>query len=79
MTTTIKSLTERQIRTLRPEALAAGDYDMAAICDLAIDGSIDCDDYTTLSTSGERRIRQMNREAAYAEIVRAINHARAQG
>lgn len=78
MTTTIKSLTENQIRTLRFEALTAGDYDMAAICDLAIDGSIDCDDYTTLSTSGERRIRTMSRADAYAEIVRVINNAEAQ-
>lgn len=78
MPTTIKSLTENQIRTLRAEALTAGDYDMAAICDLAIDGSIDLDDYTTVSPSGSRKIRDMSQEDAYAEIVRVINNAEAQ-
>ena len=79
MATTIKSLTENQIRALRHEALTASDYDMAAICDLAIAGSIDMDDYTAVSPSGERKIRGMSQADAYAEVVRAINNTEAQG
>ena len=68
-----------QIRALRHEALTASDYDMAAICDLAIAGSIDMDDYTAVSPSGERKIRGMSQADAYAEVVRAINNTEAQG
>lgn len=36
MTTTIDTITDAQIRTLRDEAIAAGDTDMAKICTRAL-------------------------------------------
>jgi hypothetical protein len=73
--TTIKSLTDSQIRGLRTEAVEAGDFLMGAICDLALDGEIDTDSYTTLSVEDARRVRGMGRDEAYAAIVEAINAA----
>lgn len=77
MTTTIENLTDAQIRSLRAEASDAGDHEMVAICDLALDGEIDTDDYSTLDRDEARRVRCMSRDEAYAEIVEAIDLARA--
>ena len=71
------SLTDSMIRTLRAEAIEASDYEQIAICDLALDGSIDCDDYTTLSQQADRRLRGMSQEDAWAECAEAIESARA--
>lgn len=78
MATTIKSLTEQQIRGLRREAMDAGDYPMGVICDLALAGKIDVTDYTVLDERAARRIQRMSRDEAYAAIVRAISDAEAQ-
>ena len=78
MATTTKSLTEKQIRTLRREAMDAGDYPMVVICDLALAGEIDVTDYTVLDAPDARRIARMTRDEAYTAIVRAINSAEAQ-
>lgn len=82
MTTTAETVTTTQIRALRTKALspAASDYDMAAICDLALDGAIDPDDYTTLSTRTSARLRTMTQEQAQAqaECARVISQAEAQ-
>ena len=78
MTTTAQTITTAQIRNLRAEALAAGDYDQAAICDLALDGEIDADDYTTLTAKGASKLRSMSREQAYTECARVISDAEAQ-
>ena len=74
--TTTKGLTEKQIRKLRAEAYRAGDMLMGAICDLALDGEIDVDDYTSLERDESRRVGGMTRDEAYAEIVEAINGGR---
>lgn len=76
--TTVKNLTEAQISRLRTEAGENGDYELAAVCDLALDGEIDTDDYTVLDRSEARRVREMTQDEAYAVIVRAINDAEAQ-
>jgi 2C-methyl-D-erythritol 2,4-cyclodiphosphate synthase len=73
--TTSKSITEQRISLLRTEALSAGDYAMAAICDLAIDGAIDTDDYSTLSTEEARRVDGMTQHDAVAECVRVVSAA----
>lgn len=75
---TAETISDRHIRILREEALAAGDYDQAAICDLALDGSIDVDDYTTLSPATSQALRSMTQEASWARCAAAINNARAQ-
>lgn len=74
MTTTIKSLTESQIKTLRREAVEAGDHMMGAICDLVLAGSVDADDYSVLSAKESRRLGEMSQDQAYAVIVEAINN-----
>ena len=77
-TTTVKNLTETQIRKLRAEAAEADDFAMVAICDYALDGTLDCDDYTCLAPADVRRIDAMDRDGAYAAIVEAITDAEAQ-
>ena len=75
-TATVKNLTDEQISRLRSEAGQAGDYVMGAICDLALNGSFDRDDYTALDGNEADRVAAMTREDAYAAIVDAINDAR---
>lgn len=77
--TTTETLTDSQIRALRHEAIGAHDYAMVAICDYALAGEIDMDDYTTVDRRDDLRIRKMGHEDAIAEVVRAINNAEAQG
>ena len=73
--TTVKSLTDNQIRTMQSHAGTACDYSMAAICDLAINGngSFDANDWTTLTHEEQIRIGKMTRDEAYAIIVDALN------
>lgn len=66
------------IRGLRSDAAAAGDCDQIAICDLALDGEIDADDYTGLSRELNRRIRSMSADEARVECAEVIAAARAQ-
>lgn len=75
---TVETISYRQIRALREESIASRDADQAAVCDLALDGSIDMDDYTTVSRSMSRRLRSMTLEEAQALCADAINRARAQ-
>lgn len=70
-------ITEQQISALRREAGEHGDYEMAAICALALDGAIDTGDWTTLSDQQISALRQMTQDEAYDEIVDVINAARA--
>jgi hypothetical protein len=77
--TTVKTLTEQQIARLKTEAGEAGDHAMSVICDLALEGEIDGDDYTgVLSAQEAHDIAAMTRDEAYVAIVRAINDAEAQ-
>ena len=76
--TTIKNLTEQQISRLRTEANSAHDYKMAVICDLALAGSVDLDDYTVLERDEERAIASMSQQDAYTAVVRAIGYAETQ-
>jgi hypothetical protein len=73
---TTDTISHDQIRALLREAIAAGDYDQAAICDLALDGEIDTDDYTVLSGHWASRLRRMTREDACAECARVLAEAR---
>ena len=72
-TSTIKNLTDNQIRTMQSDAGTACDYVMAAICDLAIIGTFDADEWSTLTRQEQIRVGNMTREDAYAVIVDAIN------
>lgn len=75
---TAKTISFEQIKGLRHEAVAASDFDQVAICDLALEGQIDTDDYTVLSGHCASMLRSMTRDEAYAECARAINDAQAQ-
>ena len=46
---------------------------MAAICDLAIIGTFDANDWSTLTHQETARVARMTREEAYAVIVDARN------
>lgn len=72
--TTIKSLTEAQIKTLRSEATKAGEYMLAVTCDLALEGKIDLNDYTVLEHHEANKLRSMTQEQAYEAVVDAINN-----
>lgn len=78
MTTTIRNITETQMRALRNEAGEASDYVQVAICDLALDGSFDRDDYTTLDRAESDRVAGMTQDDAIAECVRVIAQSEAQ-
>ena len=70
---TIKNLTDNQIRAMQSEAETECEYVMAAICDLAIIGTFDANDWSTLTHQEQVRVGKMTREDAYAVIVDAIN------
>jgi hypothetical protein len=75
--TTTKSITEQQISALRAEAYAAGDYYQGAICDLALLGTINTDDYTCLEAAEVRHLRILTRDDAIAACVDMINKTKA--
>lgn len=60
------NITDADIETLRRAAGAHGDYMQVAICDLAIHGEIDGDDYTCLTRHEDRCIRAMTAHEAVA-------------
>lgn len=72
------AIDDRQIRILRKEAAQAGDADQIAICDLALEGEIDVDDYTGLSRELSSKLRSMTSAEARIECARVIAAARAQ-
>lgn len=67
--TTAENLTTKQIRDMRQACLEAGDYHGAAICDLALDGAINTDDYTTLNRDAVLDVRGLSRDGAYERIA----------
>lgn len=73
--TTIKSLSEAQIRGLRAEAVGANDLRMMVICDVALDEADDADDYMT---ELQDVVRTWSQNDAYEAIIAAINDAAAQ-
>lgn len=74
---TAESISIQQICALRAESVSAGDMDQVGICDLALSGEIDVDDYTTLSRDCARALRTMTQEEAQEACADAINAARA--
>lgn len=65
--------TTQEIRTIRTSALERGDQfdvDTVAVCDLALNGEIDADDYSALSPRMDRQIRHMSQEDACAWLER---------
>lgn len=76
---TTETITRRQIKILHGEALAAMDWLQAAICTLAIEGSLDEEiDDLNLSPSERAWVQGMTQEQAIAACARAIAHAEAQ-
>mgnify|MGYP006931613400 CR=1 FL=1 len=72
-TLTAETITTAQIRALRREAEAAGDYAQIDICDRAL-----ASDDTTTDQDGNTVARaDLSREDARAECAEAINAARA--
>lgn len=71
---TSKSVTEAQISGLQTSAGTAGDVMMAAICEVALKGSIDIDDWA-LSSKEARKVADMTRDEALTAVVDAINDA----
>jgi hypothetical protein len=70
--TTIETITRSQIKTLRSEALAAGDYHQVDICDRALSSDDVDQDGNPVALS------DMTREEALAECARVISDAEAQ-
>lgn len=64
MSTTRETVTQEQIHALRSEAAAAGDLDMVASCDLALDADSDGD-------------RREDYDGALYEVVQALRSAEA--
>jgi len=54
------------ISALRHAAYEHGDDFLGAVCDLALDGQIDTDDYGTLDRAALIRLGDMSRDEAYA-------------
>lgn len=70
---TVKNLTDAQISRLRSEAAQSHDYELVAICDLALSGEFDGDDYSVLNGREIRKISAMTQHDAYEAIVEALN------
>lgn len=74
MATTLESLTEKQIRSLREEALGAGDYQMVDICQRALTR-----DSQTIDADGNNMaLAEMPQSEARYLVVEAIRSAEAQ-
>jgi hypothetical protein len=71
--TTTTTITFEQIRALRREASAMGDWTQVAICDLALDGTFDRAAYTSLSAREIDHVVSMTREEAYADIAATLD------
>lgn len=76
MTTTSATITDRQIRKLRAEAEAAGDYAQIDVCDVALAEHETADSEGNDLTGPDRA--PMTRTEARALCARAISHAEAQ-
>ena len=72
MTTTLATLSQRQINALRRNAAEAGDLKMVAICELALNGWSDAVDIHALVSTPVR-----NQDSARREVVKAIRAAEA--
>lgn len=68
------TVTDGQIRALRREAAEAGDFAMVAICDLALNGEINVDNYFTLTPREAHRIRALDWQEAHDLCQDAIIH-----
>jgi hypothetical protein len=75
--TTLETLTDAQIDSLRTAAGSAGDAMMAAICQLALEGTVR-DDYEGLHYAEHNRLRRMSQTEARAAVVEAIRDAEGQ-
>jgi hypothetical protein len=73
MTMTAKSISFEMISILRRQASAMGDWVQVAICDLALNGTFDRDDYTSLSTREANHVASMTREEAYADVAATLD------
>lgn len=72
MAKTSKSVTEQDISGLRVEAIAKGDWLQVGMCDLAMTGRFDGDNYTCLSGAEIARLTGMTTGDAENACVRAI-------
>jgi hypothetical protein len=80
MSTTIDTITDKQIRGLRTEAIAAGDEMQAGICSLALGVTEYTTPATVASLAGNDFLtpeKDELRELARAECVRVIAEAEA--
>jgi len=75
--TTIKTITNKQIKQLREEALAASDYRQVDICDVALANREDHNEQTAELLVGPDD-EPMTRTEARAECARVIADAEAQ-
>lgn len=70
--TTAKSITESEIRSLRDASGQAGDFRQVGLCDLALTGEIEFDDYTVFDAADRRWLEQCTQESALNACVEAI-------
>ena len=71
--TTKYNISFATISALRHASYEHGDDFMGAVCDLALDGQIDTDDYGTLDRAALIRLGDMSRDEAYAACAAAVN------
>lgn len=74
---TDKTITDQDIRNLRTEAFENADYLQGVMCDLALEGEIDFDDYTVLEPDEVRSLANMTQAEALHACEKAIREARA--
>jgi len=80
MTTTAQTISNSQIRSLRSEAAQAGDEVQVIICDIALNGRLDMDDYDmSISPAKIAGLRAMTQEEALVECADAISASEAMG
>lgn len=78
--TTLESLTNEQIMSLRAEALQHGDVAMAVICEIAsaYPETIAGAQYDSIAPDVRAELEAMSNDDARARVVAAINNAEAQ-
>jgi hypothetical protein len=80
MTTTLDTLTDGQITSLREQAFAAGDAMMGFICAVALGtrySAAELNDISCLNRTEQLEIAAMDRDSARARVVAAITDAEA--
>ena len=70
---TTKNVTDAEIAALGAASAEHDDFEQVAICELAITGNFDADDFTALSREEARKVGSMSQQDAITACVDVLN------